>query len=208
MSFQHAVDNSDIAMLEGLLCLAKDAVPLLGPDKRPLEQEVAVAEQRYQDVKEAAELARERAERGLPEIDIPDQFMCPITRSKMRDPVTAADGFSYEREAIEEHLKTRNTSPKTNEQMQNKVLHPNLALKQLIRVHEANVQGLLKAVQEQERLSQKLSEPEHQRKEEPLHREHERMAERRMRHLQWTSWGIGAAVITSFALASSLLRRR
>ena len=34
--------------------------------------------------------------------DYPDSFRCPIGRSLMRDPVTAADGHSYERANIEQ----------------------------------------------------------------------------------------------------------
>ena len=31
---------------------------------------------------------------------VPDEFICPITLKVMKDPVTASDGFTYEREAI------------------------------------------------------------------------------------------------------------
>ena len=41
-----------------------------------------------------------------------DEFSCPITRELMRDPVIAADGHTYDREAIEMWLRNHNTSPK------------------------------------------------------------------------------------------------
>lgn len=45
-----------------------------------------------------------------------DEFSCPITRELMRDPVIAADGHTYDREAIEMWLRNHDTSPKvTNE---------------------------------------------------------------------------------------------
>lgn len=47
--------------------------------------------------------------------DVPHEFLCPITREVMRDPVVCADGFTYERAAIEEwFLSGKLTSPMTN----------------------------------------------------------------------------------------------
>jgi hypothetical protein len=43
----------------------------------------------------------------------PNSFLCPITREVMRDPVTTADGHSYERAAITQWLRLRRTSPVT-----------------------------------------------------------------------------------------------
>ena len=60
--------------------------------------------------------------------DEPESFMCPITCEMMIDPVITADGFSYERSAIEEWLKHQNTSPRTNEVLSFKTLIPNRAL--------------------------------------------------------------------------------
>jgi hypothetical protein len=50
----------------------------------------------------------------------------------MRDPVVAADGNTYEREAIEAWLRTHDTSPMTNQQLPHKALVPNLALRSSI----------------------------------------------------------------------------
>lgn len=41
-----------------------------------------------------------------------DEFSCPITRELMRDPVIAADGHTYDREAIEMWFRNHDTSPK------------------------------------------------------------------------------------------------
>ena len=62
----------------------------------------------------------------------------------MRDPVTAADVFSYDRTAIEEWLKAHSTSPRTGKPMGKETL-PNLTLKTLIRDHEKSVQEQLLA---------------------------------------------------------------
>ncbi|XP_065827366.1 uncharacterized protein [Oscarella lobularis] len=45
---------------------------------------------------------------------IPNEFYCPITMEVMTDPVLAADGFSYERLAIEHWLQTRHAAEKTH----------------------------------------------------------------------------------------------
>merc|ERR1712146_346013 len=39
------------------------------------------------------------------------EFLCPLTRELMRDPVFTADGQTYEREAIEAWLRDHDTSP-------------------------------------------------------------------------------------------------
>ncbi|KAF6732651.1 WD repeat, SAM and U-box domain-containing protein 1 [Oryzias melastigma] len=64
---------------------------------------------------------------------IPDEFTCPITRELMREPVIAADGYSYEREAIESWINTKNrTSPMTNLPLLTTLLTPNHTLKMAI----------------------------------------------------------------------------
>ena len=45
----------------------------------------------------------------------PRDFECSITAERMKDPVIAADGFSYERVAIEKWFSNKATSPKTGE---------------------------------------------------------------------------------------------
>ncbi|KAF6726691.1 WD repeat, SAM and U-box domain-containing protein 1 [Oryzias melastigma] len=65
--------------------------------------------------------------------EVPDHFLCPITRELMKDPVIAADGFSYERESIESWIQGKNkTSPMTNLPLQTTLLTPNRSLKMAI----------------------------------------------------------------------------
>ncbi len=48
-------------------------------------------------------------------VDVPDEFVCPITQDVMKFPVLCNDGFIYEKAAIKEWLITRKkTSPMTN----------------------------------------------------------------------------------------------
>lgn len=49
-------------------------------------------------------------------IEIPHEFLCPITHEIMREPVTCSDGFTYEKQAIVEwFMSGKCTSPMTNE---------------------------------------------------------------------------------------------
>eukprot|EP00257_Ricinus_communis_P023674 XP_015583724.1 putative U-box domain-containing protein 50 isoform X1 [Ricinus communis] len=65
--------------------------------------------------------------------EVPGIFLCPIFQDVMKNPHVAADGFSYELEAIEEWLKTgRDTSPMTNLRLEHTFLTPNHTLRTLI----------------------------------------------------------------------------
>ena len=64
---------------------------------------------------------------------VPDDYICPITAEIMTDPVTTLDGFTYEREAITEWLRTKDTSPKTGAKLESKVLIPIHSLRSMIR---------------------------------------------------------------------------
>ena len=66
-------------------------------------------------------------------VKVPDNYVCPITAEIMTDPVTTLDGFTYEREAITEWLRTKDTSPKTGATLESKTLIPNYSLRSVIR---------------------------------------------------------------------------
>ncbi|XP_050223828.1 U-box domain-containing protein 32-like isoform X2 [Mercurialis annua] len=64
---------------------------------------------------------------------IPSHFVCPIFQEVMKDPQIAADGFTYEGDAIRGWLKSgHNTSPMTNLKLEHCNLLPNHALHQAI----------------------------------------------------------------------------
>ena len=75
----------------------------------------------------------ERAEPGEA-LEPPFEFVCPITYEIFRDPVVAADGHTYEREAIEQwiHLGRRARSPVTNLPLASRDLVPNINMKKLV----------------------------------------------------------------------------
>ena len=64
---------------------------------------------------------------------MPDDYICPITAEIMTDPVTTLDGFTYEREAITEWLRKKDTSPTTGATLESKKLIPNHSLRSIIR---------------------------------------------------------------------------
>ena len=61
-----------------------------------------------------------------------DAFRCPITHAVFQDPVTAADGFSYEADAIRKWMGKSDVSPMTNLRFEHKELVPNRSLKSAI----------------------------------------------------------------------------
>ena len=66
-------------------------------------------------------------------VEVPDDYVCPITAEIMIDPVCTSDGFTYERTAISEWLRTKNTSPNTGARLEGTTLIPNIMARSLIR---------------------------------------------------------------------------
>ncbi|XP_077241908.1 U-box domain-containing protein 33-like [Tasmannia lanceolata] len=65
---------------------------------------------------------------------MPSYFICPIFQEIMRDPQVAADGFTYEAEAIKGWLDSgHDTSPMTNNKLNHCELIPNHSLRSAIR---------------------------------------------------------------------------
>ena len=88
-----------------------------------------------------AAAARQEAEREAARVDHlmperPKEHFCPISLDVMVDPVTAADGMTYERAAIARWLAEHNQSAVTMAVLPHKALNPNQALKSAIREWE------------------------------------------------------------------------
>eukprot|EP00658_Telonema_sp_P-2_P015183 TRINITY_DN1582_c0_g1_i1.p1 TRINITY_DN1582_c0_g1~~TRINITY_DN1582_c0_g1_i1.p1 ORF type:complete len:271 (-),score=50.53 TRINITY_DN1582_c0_g1_i1:284-1096(-) len=71
--------------------------------------------------------------------DIGSPAVCPITHELMFDPVRCADGFIYERAAIQQWLCRCSRSPLTNEPLTHLELSPDIALRTIIVRHRAAV---------------------------------------------------------------------
>ena len=68
----------------------------------------------------------------------PAEYLCPITQEVMHDPVSTADGHTYERTAIERWLsRGKRTSPLTGAVLTSAAVIPNHALRKLIEEHVA-----------------------------------------------------------------------
>ena len=92
--------------------------------------------------------------------DSPPEFECSITAARMEDPVIAADGFSYERVAIEKWFSNHTTSPKTGEQLSSTDVLPNLTLLTLIKEWVDDLQNLkLQTFMLEHRVSWYLNHP-------------------------------------------------
>ena len=62
-------------------------------------------------------------------VDIPLDILCPLTKSIMRSPVVAADGFSYEHTALQKWFsENKKVSPTTSLPMNQTPLIPNRTL--------------------------------------------------------------------------------
>uniref|UniRef100_A0A2P2LNW3 RING-type E3 ubiquitin transferase n=1 Tax=Rhizophora mucronata TaxID=61149 RepID=A0A2P2LNW3_RHIMU len=58
----------------------------------------------------------------------PNHFICPIMKDVMNDPCVAADGYTYDRKAIQKWLDENDKSPMTNLPLPHRKLLPNFAL--------------------------------------------------------------------------------
>ena len=65
-------------------------------------------------------------------VEVLHEYKCPITAEIMTDPVCTADGFTYERTAIAEWLRTNDTSPSTGVRLACKSLVPNITVRCLL----------------------------------------------------------------------------
>ena len=99
-------------------------------------------EMRVREARREEEMKRQEEERAkleamalaeaLARDAMPDEYVCPITQELMVDPVTCADGHSYERTAILQWLEKHDTSPKTGLELTTKQVFPAIALRNLI----------------------------------------------------------------------------
>ena len=76
-------------------------------------------------------------EPSSPPLPPPPSFMCPIGREVMLDPVSCADGHSYEQSHIKRWFEHNITSPLTGAVLPNKIVASNHALRNLIQERPA-----------------------------------------------------------------------
>ncbi|KAL0298342.1 UNVERIFIED_CONTAM: U-box domain-containing protein 52 [Sesamum radiatum] len=106
-----------------LAILALRCTELRHRDRPDLRNQILPA---LEKLKMVADKARDLA--TSPPTGPPSHFICPILKVVMNDPCVAADGYSYDRKAIEEWVEENDTSPITSMPLPNKSLIPNYTL--------------------------------------------------------------------------------
>ncbi|XP_010512482.1 PREDICTED: U-box domain-containing protein 36-like [Camelina sativa] len=123
---QIAESNMVIRKLQDKYSLSVEALRILREEQEELKielREVSKLESKH-DVEETSP-SKQR--------EPPQYFICPITQDIMEDPHVAADGFTYEGEAISGWFERgHETSPMINKRLSHTSLVPNLALRSAI----------------------------------------------------------------------------
>jgi hypothetical protein len=100
------------------------------------------------------------------EMNIPQDYLCPISQEIMTDPVMAADGQTYDRKSIEKWLsKKTGRSPLNGSSLSNTTLIDNLFARKIIREYQSRLPDYMegktkleKSVQQKEEIIQTLIE--------------------------------------------------
>ncbi|CAM8997860.1 unnamed protein product [Rhodiola kirilowii] len=122
-SFGHTAGKWPIAEATDLALLALSCVEIYRRDRPDLRDQILP---KLEMLKEAADSIRDEA--ILIQSGPPSHFFCPILQEVMTEPCVAADGYTYDRNAIEKWLEKKENSPMTNLPMPSKNLIPNYTL--------------------------------------------------------------------------------
>ncbi|XP_020873273.1 U-box domain-containing protein 35 isoform X2 [Arabidopsis lyrata subsp. lyrata] len=115
--------NWPIEETRELTALALCCTELRGKDRPDLKNQILPA---LENLKKVAEMARNSLS-GV-STQPPTHFICPLLKDVMNEPCVAADGYTYDRRAIEEWLEEHDTSPMTDSPLHSKNLLPNYTL--------------------------------------------------------------------------------
>ncbi|KAF8008710.1 hypothetical protein BT93_K2384 [Corymbia citriodora subsp. variegata] len=108
---------------EELALLAVSCAELRRKDRPDLRDEVLPV---LEKLKEVADCSKDAT--SWVKLAPPSHFICPISQDVMNDPYVAADGYTFDRRAIEKWLEGNDKSPMTNLPLPNKHLIPNYTL--------------------------------------------------------------------------------
>ncbi|OMO94849.1 hypothetical protein CCACVL1_05766 [Corchorus capsularis] len=115
--------NWPVEETKELVMLGLSCAELRRRDRPGLKDQVLPILERMKEVANRARISISTV-RSAP----PNHFICPILKDVMDDPCVAADGYSYDRKAIEKWLANNDNSPMTNLPLSNKILLPNYTL--------------------------------------------------------------------------------
>ncbi|XP_056850117.1 putative U-box domain-containing protein 53 isoform X1 [Raphanus sativus] len=123
-----------------LAVLALSCTEIRAKDRPDLETHILPA---LESLKNVAEKARNLISSSTK--PPPSHFLCPLLKDVMSEPCVAADGYTYDRRAIEEWMEDHRTSPVTNFPLQNTNLLPNHSVyAAIVEWRHENQQGKLK----------------------------------------------------------------
>jgi len=89
------------------------------------------------NIEDDESVSADEPRRKIPDdLELPNHFCCPITLELMDEPVIAPSGYTYERRAIEEHLRKNASDPFTLEPFNIVDLRPNRALRDAIQAYK------------------------------------------------------------------------
>ncbi|KAG7612599.1 UspA [Arabidopsis suecica] len=115
--------NWPIEETRQLAALALQCTELRSKDRPDLEDQILPV---LESLKKVADKARNSLSAAPSQP--PSHFFCPLLKDVMKEPCIAADGYTYDRRAIEEWMENHRTSPVTNSPLQNVNLLPNHTL--------------------------------------------------------------------------------
>ncbi|XP_002991386.2 U-box domain-containing protein 52 isoform X2 [Selaginella moellendorffii] len=136
-NFSSVLDSSagdwPVGKAEEVACLALQCAEMRRRQRPMLETVLPMLDGARNYAENCAAIhATNRALAGDPKAVPPSIFLCPIFREVMQEPVVAADGYTYEYEAIRQWFQAHDTSPLTNLRLEHKQLTPHHALNKLI----------------------------------------------------------------------------
>ncbi|XP_031483071.1 U-box domain-containing protein 35-like isoform X1 [Nymphaea colorata] len=106
-----------------LAALGLSCVELRRSDRSDLKDDILPILERLKDIPKFVQDSMGEIQKSSP-----SHFLCPILKEVMQDPCIAADGYTYERRAIERWLRTNDKSPMSNLPFPSKALLPNYTL--------------------------------------------------------------------------------
>ena len=143
-----ACEHASIEGLRAAIAHADKVGVPVGADEKARDKARSLLSSLEKDAEKQAEVEKRLATLGASSaVATPAEFLCPITKEVMSDPVMASDGMTYERSAIEGfmHAGSNRLSPITRERMTDQ-LFPNVSLRKLIRDHGMHTLQLAEAV--------------------------------------------------------------
>ncbi|CAN6842867.1 unnamed protein product [Brassica oleracea] len=106
-----------------LAALALHCTEIRAKDRPDLEKQILPV---LENLKKVAEKARKTIASAPKQP--PSHFICPLLKDVMKDPCIAADGYTYDRKAIEKWMEDHRSSPVTDSPLENMTLLPNHTL--------------------------------------------------------------------------------